>query len=309
VYYSLVDNEEGAPARFYTLRLPLDRAVLGKPIILGVTILRDSEGRPFTAANFDGEGIAVTSRSELFVSSETEPSIRRFSLDGRLLKELPISRKFLLEPEGWSQLNGTFESLSVSPEGRSLFTATEEPLTPDGRDSGGRERIRLLRYEIRDTGDFEPSEEFYYLTESTKGPADLVAVSEEELLVLEHDNRIFWVSLKEADDVSSVASLAAPGFTPLDKELLADPADCVLGGAESTGLRNNPPLGNLESLSLGPTLPDGRRALLLQSDDAFDPRRATRIIALAVGLQRPSSGSEAGACRSAGSEATIVSGV
>lgn len=56
VYYSLVDNEEDTPARFYTLRVPLDGAGLGEPSVLDVTTLRDASGEPFTGSDFDGEG-------------------------------------------------------------------------------------------------------------------------------------------------------------------------------------------------------------------------------------------------------------
>src|ERR687893_107299 len=71
-------------------------------------------GQPFTGANFDGEGIALTPEGELLISSETEPSIRRFALDGTLLGELLVPDRFLVEG-GQAQLNQTFESLSASP--------------------------------------------------------------------------------------------------------------------------------------------------------------------------------------------------
>jgi hypothetical protein len=89
LYYSLVDNERTAPARFYTLRAALERGRLAGVQLVAVTVLRDAAGRPFTGLDFDGEGLALTADGELLISSETEPAIRRFSLDGRLLAELP----------------------------------------------------------------------------------------------------------------------------------------------------------------------------------------------------------------------------
>jgi hypothetical protein len=293
LYYSLVDKEKGTPARFYTLRVPLDGARLGDPEITDVTTLRDSEEQPFMGGDLDGEGVAVSSGGELFVASETEPSIRRFSLDGRLLAELPVPQKFLVEPEGGGRANGTFESLSLSPDGASLFTANEEKLAPDGQDPEGHKRIRVLRYERGGAGGFEPSEEFFYLTESRTGVADVAALSESELLVLEHDNRVFRVALEGAEDVSNKKSLAAPGLEPLERELLVDPADYAQDGAGGSGARvGSTELGNLEGLALGARLPDGRLALLLQNDDGFYAGRVTRIVALSVGLQDPSLGME-----------------
>ena len=97
VYYSLVDNQGTTAARFYTLRLPVDGSGLGEPEVLDVTILRDENGQPFTGANFDGEGLALTPDNELLVSSETEPSIRRFTLDGTYLGALPVPERFVVE--------------------------------------------------------------------------------------------------------------------------------------------------------------------------------------------------------------------
>lgn len=66
VYYSLVDNERETPARFYTLDIPLNRSGLGEPRVQDVTFLRDDSGQTFTGANFDGEGLALTRKGDLF---------------------------------------------------------------------------------------------------------------------------------------------------------------------------------------------------------------------------------------------------
>ncbi len=288
VYYSLVDNERDTRARFYTLDVPLARSGLGDPSVLDVTFLRDASGQPFTGTNFDGEGLALTRRGDLLASSETEPSIRRFALDGDLQKELPVPRKFRVAPAGEGRANQTFESLSLSPNGRSLFTANEGPLVADGSD-----RIRILRYEDRGRGGFKPAEEFFYLAESGQGVVEIATLSENELLVLErgfvagkgNTVRIFQVSLKGAEDVSDEPTLAEPGLVPVKKELLVDLADCPPSGATSPGTQQNPLLDNFEALALGPRLPGGRRALILVSDDNFSPGQVTRVVALGARLR------------------------
>lgn len=120
VYYGLVDNgpTPGSEARFYTLRLPTKGGALGTPEILDVTTLREASGEPFTASNFDGEGLTLMRSGDLLASSETEPSIRRFSLEGELLEELPVPQKFRVAPEGQARRNQTFESLALSPNNR-----------------------------------------------------------------------------------------------------------------------------------------------------------------------------------------------
>ena len=296
VYYSLVDNGPAASseARFYTLRLPTKGGTLGTPQILDVTMLKDASGEPFTASNFDGEGITLTRRGDLLVSSETEPSIRRFSLDGELLEELPVPQKFRVAPAGEGQRNQTFESLSLSPNGRSLFTANEGYLLADGETADGSDRIRILRYEDRGPGSFVPVEEFFYLADPGLGVVEIVALSEDELLVLErgfrsgfgNTVRIYRVSLDGAQDVSDEPSLADPGLEPVEKELLVDLADCPASGATTPGTQANPLLDNYESLTLGPRLPGGKRALVLQSDNNFSAGQVTRVVALGVENKR-----------------------
>ena len=254
--------------------------------------MRDGNGEPFTGTNFDGEGITLTPAGELLISSETEPSIRRFALDGTLLGELPVPQKFLVAPEGEATRNQTFESLSLSPNGQSLFTAVEGPLAADGQTADGSNRIRILRYENRGPEGFVPAEEFYYLADPGLGVVEIVALSEDELLVMErgfqagvgNTVRIYRVSLDGAKDVSRVKSLAASNVEPVHKELLVDLADCPPSGAKTApgAVQPNPLLDNFEALTLGPLLPDGRQSLVLMSDDNFNRSQTTRVIVLAV---------------------------
>jgi hypothetical protein len=282
LYYAVLDRESrDAPARFYALRLPFDDGQLGDPQILGVTFLRDPSGQPYTGGDFDGEGIAVTSRGELLVASESEPSIRRFSLDGRFLAQLPVARKFHVAPKGQTRSNGSFESLSISPDGRSLFTAPQYPLSVDGRSSEGHHRIRLLLYEKRGQAGFQPSEEFFYLTEPGTSVNDIVALSERKLLVLE-SSLIFRVSLDEAEDVSGEKALASSQAVPVEKELLVNLADCPL-----PSVANDRP-GFPEGLELGESLPGGGRMLVVVSDDNFESTLKTGVMALAVRMHTSS---------------------
>lgn len=291
-YYSLVDNgpAKDSPARFYTVGASVDRSGLGKPEIEDVTTLRDGSGEPFTASNLDGEGLVRERDGDLLVSSETEPSIRRFSQEGKMLSKLPVPKKFRLAPEGGGRENQTFESLSPSPNGRSLFTANEGYLKPDGETADGSDRLRILRYEDRGPGAFEPAEEFYYLAEPGQGVVETLALSEEELLVLErgfvagegNTVRIFRVSLAGAKDVSGEPSLAAPGLEPVKKDLVVDLSDCPSSSAQSPGTQENPLLDNFEAMSFGPRLPGGGHSLLVASDDNFNEAQVTRFVALGL---------------------------
>ncbi len=254
-------------------------AGVGKSALLGHLSERVAGWRVVSAAGVESEmELAYSGLHELCVP-----------LLGHL-EELPVPQKFRVAPEGQAQRNQTFESLALAPGGRSLFTAVEGTLAPDGQTAAGEDRIRILRYEDRGPGSFEPVEEYFYLAETGQGVVEIVALYEDELLVLErgfqsdvgNTVRVYRVSLAGAEDVSDVPSLAAPGLEPVEKDLLVDLAGCPASGATTPGTQPNPLLDNYESLELGPRLPGGRRALLLQSDDNFSAGQVTRVVALGV---------------------------
>jgi len=292
VFYSLVDNERDTPARLYTVSLPIERDQIGTPQVLTVTTLRNAAGQSFTGQTFDGEGLALTRRNEVLISSETEPSIRRFRLDGSLVAELPVPERFRVAPTGQATTNQTFESLALSTNGRTLFTAVEGPLAPDAQTPDGHNRIRILEYTARRNNEFVPTAQYFYLSEPDQGVVEIVAVSERKLLVLErgfvagqgNTVRVFQINLADAPNIADEPSLATTSRSPIAKTLLVDLATCPPSGATTPGTQANPLLDNFEGLALGPRLRGGRQSLILQSDDNFNPSQVTRLIVLAVRL-------------------------
>jgi hypothetical protein len=311
VYYAVGDRAGSVQTHFFTIELPLSAEAIGAPRVRAVTVLRDADGAPYTGVNFDGEGAAFTGQGALLVASEggsaagEQPEIRRFSLSGAHLGELTVPARFLIGTN-----NLSFESLALSPNGRSLFTASERSLPAvgsspaDGQTADLRNRIRILRYEDRGPGGLSPTEQYFYLTDPDRAPgdvgvADLVALSETDLLVLERGfvagqgNRIrlYRVSVAGARDVSTEPSLAAPGLTPLAKTLVFNLASCPPSGATIPpgATQPNALLDNFEGIALGPELPGGRRALILLSDDNASDTQVTRLIGVAIPAEPPSS--------------------
>jgi hypothetical protein len=110
------------------------------------------------------------------------------------------------------------------------------------------------------------------------GVAEVLAVSDRELLVLERGGaqqadgtwrfaaRLFLASVASASEVGGMAALPAASFTPASKRLLLE-----LGTA--AGER----VDNLEGLAWGRVLPNGRRSLVLVSDDNFSVSQQTQF--------------------------------
>jgi hypothetical protein len=105
------------------------------------------------------------------------------------------------------------------------------------------------------------------LVELLGGEGMLLALERSYTLGVGNGARIYGVDLANASDVSRRRSLADSDYLPARKTLLLDLG--VLGI----------PLDNLEGMTWGPRLPNGRRTLLLVSDDNFSARQVTQFLA------------------------------
>ncbi|MBW4491009.1 MAG: esterase-like activity of phytase family protein [Trichocoleus desertorum ATA4-8-CV12] len=290
-----------------------------------VTTLLDDSGKPFAALSIDLEGIALTDEGTVYISSEGEansvaervedPFVGEFDLTtGKQLSTLPTPAKF--SPTApFQDLNGdgaitnadqpftptrgirnnlAFESLTITPDRHFLYTATENALAQDGAAAGlgVASPSRILKYDLT-TG--QPVGEFVYITDpvevesvpagqfKTNGLVDLLALDNTgTLLSLErsfstgvgNSIKLYQVQLQGATDVSSVDSLIGLEVNPVgQKQLLLDFADLGLT------------LDNIEGITLGGTLPDGRRSLIVVSDNNFSSTQLTQVLAFAIGTE------------------------
>lgn len=268
----------------YRIAFPLD----GTPNADGVLRLTDADGQPWGEDAIDGEGLAIDG-DDLLVASEVGPEIGRYTSDGRLVGTLPVPQRFLVAPNGQGTLNETFESLSLAPDGQTLWTANERPLTGDGVDVDGRGRVRLIRYQ-RPSGDFAPAGEFAYLLEPDQGLSELLVLGDGDLLTLERGlslstgftARIYRVKTGGATDVSDIDALDGADFSAASKELVVDLGACPVSPGGGAPGPFSPLLDNFEGMTFGPDQGDGRHSLILISDDNGQSLQVTRIVVLAI---------------------------
>ncbi len=114
------------------------------------------------------------------------------------------------------------------------------------------------------------------------GVADILALSESSLVVIERAAslpaaiavRLYHADFGPATDVlGGMPSLTGqPIAPPMVKSLAVDLN--TVGGLE--------PLDNIEGITLGPVLPDGRQSVVLVSDDNFQPFEVTQFLAFAL---------------------------
>ena len=143
IYYGLSDDRSQInPARFYDISIDLSDGSLDEGDISfdKVTTLLDDDGNPFGESSLDPEGIVLTKNNTLFISSEGDanqlinPFVNEFSINGQEISELPVPDKFNPTANQSSGIrnNAAFESLTITPDQRYLYTAVEDALFQDG---------------------------------------------------------------------------------------------------------------------------------------------------------------------------------
>ncbi|MBZ8182605.1 esterase-like activity of phytase family protein [Oscillatoria salina] len=309
-YYVISDDRSNfAPARFYTFNIgfnqkDLDKIGIEKVDIKNVTYLRNENGQTYPAGSVDLEGIAVSPKRTIFVSSEGIPSqqiaplIAEYDIEtGKLLSKLRLPQRYLPnetdkqdEPPRGVQDNLGFESLSLNPNGLAasdpfrLFTATEAALLQDkiALNPETSDRLRFLHYVIGPVGSPLLLAEHLYLLEPT--PKNTIANGLTEMSAIEPEGffltlertfgaigagaKIFQVVIGNATDISGVDSLKGElgELQPLKKKILLDLSELGIY------------LDNLEAMTLGPRFRDGTQSLILLSDDNFRDNQVTQFL-------------------------------
>lgn len=291
------DRSQLAPARFYTLNLDFsDSSTIAKVSIEGMTVLLDEQGQTYPTGTIDPEGIALSPRQSVFISSEGVPSnniapfIQEYDLtQGTLKNSLKIPQRYFNPPDQGVRENLGFESLTLSPKSLApgdpfrLFTAVESSLIQDTGTQQESAPIRMMHYVMNTIGDPILVGEHLYLLEPdpyvdtmSNGLTELFALNTEgHFLALERTfslsgfgAKIFEIVIANATDTAGVTSLAGDlrGIQPVHKKLLLD--------LDELGIE----LDNLEGMTLGPRLPDGSQSLILVSDDNFRPEQVNQFL-------------------------------
>lgn len=310
-YYAVSDDRSSrAPARYYRLGIDVSEARVERVVVsfTGVVTLTDAAGQPFRSGAIDPEGIALTPDDTLFIASEGDvaatplvaPFVAEFGLDGRQRRVLPLPAYVVPSGDGrtGARNNLVFEPLSLSRDGATLFSGTENALAQDGPVASltAGSPSRLLMWN-RATG--QPAGARIYPVSPIPaapvpagGSADngfvdvtpldgagtLLALERSYAAGVGNTVRLFETSLHGATDVSEIPALdpaagAPVPVTPMAKRFVADLA--------SLGARPD----NIEGMTFGPPLPDGRQLLILVSDDNFNPTQVTQLVALALRVE------------------------
>jgi 3-phytase len=305
VFYSISDDpSQFQPARFYTLHLDVSDGRLsdGDVHFDAVTTLEGPDGLPYPPFSLDPEGLTLTKDGELVATSEgiaarqISPWVRTYALDGTMTGDLPVPDAFVPNAAGTHGVrqNLAFEAAAVAPNGRFLFVGMEGALVQDGPPATltGGSPSRLLRYNLLTK---KVDRQYVYWTDpiaeppvpltnfAVNGLVELLPFNNEFMLSMERSFsvgapdtgntiKLYSVRVPGADDVNGADSLAGSlgGIQPVEKTPLLNLDDLGI------------PLDNVEGMTLGPTLPDGRRSLVLVSDNNFAASQFTQFLLFAL---------------------------
>ncbi len=306
------DRSQFQPARFYTLDLDLTPAAFTGVTFNAVTTLKNTAGNAYPALSIDPEAIRLLSNGNILYTSEGDVNngfnafVREAQIDGSFVRDLTLPTGVQQTgPAGTTGIrnNLAFESLTVSDDGATFVTATENALRQDGPTAnfGVGSASRILTFDAA-TG--TPGAQFVYdvapITTpsnppgafSTNGLVELLSLGGTRYIAVErsfvsglvtpvsatgNSIQLYIIDTAGATDVSGFASLSGQSYTSVSKTLLFDLDDLGI------------PLDNIEGVTFGETLANGRRSLILVSDNNFGAAQFTQFLAFEIGVPEPSS--------------------
>ena len=243
------------------------------------------------------------------------PTLRRMHPDGRPAGEFPVPSYYF--PTGSASglaagdmgvyNNLAFESVAITPDNKTVWTMVENGLAQDSLPTavGRGSRARMLSFDL-DTGKagaeyvyeigavpFPPAREGDF---ATNGVPDMMALSDHEFIVIErayavgavtpgvaaHTKRptsntikLYRIDTRGATDVSGWPTIRGKEVVPVKRTMLID----------LSSLRNDDgsvlALDNIEGITFGPMF-EGKRTLILVSDNNFNPAQFTQFLALTI---------------------------
>ena len=302
LWYALSDDRSDlAPARFYTLRLPLDAQRLGQPELVDVVTLRQESGLPYPSRRqggdvVDPEALRLLPRTgTLLWTSEgdaklgLDPFVREVTLDGRHLRELSLPHHLHMRAASTGPRdNLALEGLAVTPDGATAWAAMEAALQQDGPVPGVGQPGGPCRFTQLDVASGRALQQRAYIpdaipraplvpgTYADNGVSEVLMIDAHRMLVLEraymagvgNSLRLYEVDTRDGSDTMDMAHLASGQFRPMAKRLVAD--------FSQLGLQR---LDNTEGMAWGPVLANGNRTLVCVSDDNFNPTQVTQFVA------------------------------
>lgn len=312
IYYLISDDRSDMdPARFYSAKIHLNEKGIDSVQFLSVKSLLQPSGEIYPNVIQDRyrvpdpEGIRYNAKTkqlvwsdegERFIRNDTvvliNPSVRSITIMGNYVDsfELPANMMMKTTSNG-PRRNGVFEGLSFANNFKTVFVSVEEPLYEDGPRAGLKDTsawIRIIKYDVKTR---KPVAQYGYQIDpvayapspldafKVNGVSEILAINDHQLLVMERSFsagskastiKVYLAELKGAQDISGHNSISSVSFQAVQKKLLLN--------MDVLGIH----IDNIEGLTFGPKLSNGKQSLIFVSDNNFSPDQVTQFLLFTI---------------------------
>jgi hypothetical protein len=284
--------------RFYFANLTFDETSFSAVDFTGVVTLKQPDGSVYPKVPdlkvADPESIRIdpasghlvwTSEGDRSLTAQPQrvidPFIREVRLDGSHVREWTLPSMFrMATSESGPRANLAFEGLAFTPDGSKAAVIMEGPIYADGP-APTPTSSSVSRLTVFDRATGVAVAQYAYPIEQVQaapapvgsftvnGPTEILALSATRFLVLErsfsvgvegNQVRLYEVDVRDATNVLAQAALTAGNYKVVSKRLVLDFVSLRerLGG-----------IANLEGMTFGPKLANGRNTLVVVADDNF----------------------------------------
>lgn len=291
-------TDSATPPRMYTAELTFDATSFTGVKFLSTFKMKQPNGADYakvpdaTVADPEAVRIDPVNGNLLWVSEGDRaltatptrvinPFIREIKPDGTHVREYTLPPMFnMAATETGPRGNAVFEGLTFTPDKSKAVVIMEGPLFQDGS-SPSLVSKSVARITVFDRASGVASAQFAYPIDSVQaapspttaftvnGPTEILALSNTKFLVLErsfsvgvagNQVRLYEIDIAAATNVLTTPALVGANFTPVTKKLVLN-FDTIRAAAGT--------IANLEGMSFGPKLANGRNTLVVVADDNF----------------------------------------
>ena len=307
IFYLICDDRSDIqPARFYTARIDIRENRVDTIIFLSTKPLLRPDGKPYPSAakdqryGTDPESIRYHPASgQLYWSSEGErlinenmralinPYIHAMDKEGRFLDSLEMPSILNMQDNlKGPRRNGTLESICFDAEFHFLYAGMEEPLYEDGPRAATADSsawVRLIAFDLKTK---KAVAQYGYRIDPVKnvpvpagaykvnGISEMLNLDKNRLIIMERSYsvgrtnsniRLYIADFSKANNISMEKSLYRSKFKAVTKTLLMD--------LDTLGID----VDNMEGICWGPILANGKRSLVMVSDNNFSRDQKTQF--------------------------------
>lgn len=313
-YYMICDDPSvKGPARFYTAKLLLNENGIDSVVFTGMTPILNPSGVPYPDItkdllhSADLEAMRFDTVNQLFIRGSEgqrrvrdnvqdiqQPDIVIMDYNGRYLDSFPLPANMHLQAvEKGPRHNSVFEGLDFADDYKSLFVCVEEALYEDASKAGLGDSTSWVRFLKFDISSKKQVAQYAYEIDAIPYPAnppgafkingisDILYLGDEKFIVIERaystgrvptDIKIYLADAAGAENIAEIPSLKIqPAKRPIQKKLLLN---------VNNSLKRD--IFNVEGVTFGPALPNGRRSLVLVTDNNFNGKEKTQFLLFEV---------------------------